>query len=143
MTPIEPNKPEPFNSKIYISCSEYLGIEDETVFSFELDRQPGAGSSREISCYFCCYVFDWACIGVVVHVDLKPPVARYLAGVRNKITQEFVPSDHVLRAGCKLRNLRHENSVANFLTDFRNISLNIQEMNDRDKWDRFISGLKN
>ena len=61
---------------------------------------------------------------------------------KQKVGQEFVPSDHVRRARDKLRNLKHSTTVAKYLMEFRNTVLTIPEMHDGEKWDRFISGLK-
>lgn len=56
---------------------------------------------------------------------------------------EFVPQDSERRNRDKLRNLRQTSSVAGYLTIFRNLVIGIPGMNEAEKLDRFIAGLRN
>lgn len=61
---------------------------------------------------------------------------------KNKVSREFVPSDHAKRARDRLRRLRQTNSVSRYLSEFKNTILAIANMSDEEKMDRFIGGLK-
>lgn len=55
---------------------------------------------------------------------------------------EFIPKDHEQRARDRLRNLKQSGSVSKYLSEFRNITLSINDMTVGEKIDRFVSGLK-
>lgn len=55
---------------------------------------------------------------------------------------EFIPADHTRRAGDKLKQLKQIGSVERFVSEYRNLILMIGDMNDGEKVDRFVDGLK-
>lgn len=61
---------------------------------------------------------------------------------RNALLSEFVTSDHTRRARDKLRSLKQMNSVEKYLPEYRNLILMIGDMNEGEKVDRFVDGLK-
>ena len=58
------------------------------------------------------------------------------------VVKEFVLEDHVRRARDRLRKLQQTTSVSKYLAEFRNIVLNIPDISNGEKWDRFCDGLK-
>ena len=69
-------------------------------------------------------------------------IPKTWAEFQNAIFQEFVPFDSTQRARDKLRKLIQRTSVSEYLTEFRNLTLTITGMNEEEKVDRFIQGLK-
>lgn len=64
------------------------------------------------------------------------------AELEASVVKEFVPFDSVQRSRDKLKRLIQKTSVSTYLSEFRNIVLTIPEINDGEKLDRFIQGLK-
>jgi len=60
----------------------------------------------------------------------------------NLVIQEFVPQDSAVRARDKLSKLKQKTSVSAYLSEFRNIVINIQDMSEGEKLARFCEGLK-
>lgn len=58
------------------------------------------------------------------------------------IRKEFVPTNAVKSAREKLKRLAQHSSVAAYVRDFRNLALQIPDMSDAEKLDRFVTGLK-
>lgn len=58
------------------------------------------------------------------------------------VQNEFIPQDSVRRSREKLRFLVQRTSVSSYLAQFRNLVIGIPGMNDDEKLDRFVSGLK-
>jgi len=58
------------------------------------------------------------------------------------LLQEFVPFDSVQRSKDKLRKHFQKGSVSSYLSQFRNISILIPNMNEGEQVDRFCQGLK-
>ena len=69
-------------------------------------------------------------------------IPKTWAEFQNAIFQEFVPFDSTQRARDKLRKLIQRTSVSDYLTEFRNLTLTITGMNEEEKVDRFVQGLK-
>lgn len=69
-------------------------------------------------------------------------VSNTWADFKNAVIREFVPSDHAKRARDKLRKLKQTRTVVRYLSDFRNIILTIPGMQEDEKVDRIIEGLK-
>lgn len=61
---------------------------------------------------------------------------------KNAVSREFVSAEHVKRACDCLLKLQLSKSVSIYLEEFRNIVLNIGGMQEDEKIDRFIEGLK-
>lgn len=55
---------------------------------------------------------------------------------------ECVPSDHTRRARDRLRELKQTGSVEKYLSEYRNITLMINDVSEGEKVDRFVDGLK-
>ena len=58
------------------------------------------------------------------------------------LVQEFVPYDSVQRSRDKLRRLVQRTSVSTYLSEFRNTIIAVPGMNEGEKVDRFVQGLK-
>ncbi len=65
-----------------------------------------------------------------------------MAGFQNILIAEFVPLNFRREARNKLRGLRQQASVDDYVTEFRNTELHIPNMADDEKFDRFCEGLK-
>lgn len=55
---------------------------------------------------------------------------------------EFVPDDNIRRIRDRLRRLRQSSFVSNYLSAARNMILNISDMTDGEKFERFANGLE-
>lgn len=61
---------------------------------------------------------------------------------RAVLMTEFIPADHKRRARDKLRRLKQTSSVEKYLSEYPNSTLQIGDMNEGEKVDRFVEGLK-
>lgn len=142
MTSIKPNKPEAYNGKRdFLAVHTWLYKMEQYFHLIQMVNPEMQLAENDRVTFAASFLTGPASTWwfTLVQGEQLPTTWKEF---RDKVSQEFVPSDHVRRARDKLRNLRHESSVAKYLTDFRNISLTIPDMNDGEKWDRFISGLK-
>ena len=60
----------------------------------------------------------------------------------NAVRAEFVPQDSMRRSRDRLRRLVQRASVSSYLNEFRNLVLNIPNMTEDEKLDKFCAGLK-
>lgn len=58
------------------------------------------------------------------------------------VLNKFIPTDHIRRSRDKLRRLRQNASVSNYLAEFRNCILTINDMSEGELLDHFVLGLK-
>ena len=75
----------------------------------------------------------------VVHENKVPPTWE---AFKLLVETEFVPQDSVVRARDRLNKLRQKTSVASYLSEFRNMVIDIPDMSETEKLARFCEGLK-
>lgn len=68
--------------------------------------------------------------------------AETKADFEQPVRQEFIPEDHERRASQKLCTVRQNGSVATYINSFRNITLTVPDLHEKEKWDRFVTGRK-
>ena len=75
----------------------------------------------------------------IVHEGKVPPTWE---AFKLLVETEFVPQDSTIRARDRLNKLKQRRSVADYLSEFRNVVIDIPDMSEGEKLARFTEGLK-
>lgn len=139
---LKPNKPEAFdgnreflivNTRLY-SVEKYLNLSklsSPTTPLMDHDKKKFASSYLKQNAAVWWYNLVNSPSVPITWEDFKAAVVR-----------ESVPVDHTRRARDKLRNLKQTSSAEKYLSEYRNTVLMIGKINEGEKVDRFVDGLK-
>lgn len=139
---LKPNKPDAFDGKRYFlavsTClfkvQQYLSLSALSNHSTEITDEKRIMFA---SSYMTNMVASWW-YTVVQSVHTPSTWHEF----RMLVLNEFVPADHIRRTLDRLRRLKQTTSVSEYLAEFRNCLLMINDMSEGERFDRFVQGLK-
>lgn len=139
---LKPNKPEPYDgTRDYLKVNTWLYTIERYLSLTQLASPTAAISDHNRISFASSYLKGNAAV-LWFNMVNNSRIPTSWDEFKTMIIGEFVPADHTQRARDKLRKLRQISSVEKYLSEYRNIVLMISDINEGEKLDRFIDGLR-
>lgn len=139
---LKPNKPDTYDGKRdFLTVNAWLYQVEQYLSLIQLGSPDALISDHNQISFASSYLKGNAAVWWFNLINSNSSPTTW-ALFRESIVNEFVPADHARRARDKLRKIKQTGSVEKYLAEYRNIVLTINDMNDGEKMDRFVEGLK-
>lgn len=139
---LKPNKPEAYDgTRDYLLVNTWIYNVEQYLNLSQLSSQNVVVSDHNRIAFASSYLKKNAAVWWFNKVN-SPESPTTWDSFKNALTAEFIPEDHCRRARNCLRKIRQTSSVEKYLAEFRNVVLMISDMNESEKVDRFLNGLK-
>lgn len=139
---LKPNKPETYDgTRDFVNVSTWLYKVEQFLSLTQLSAPTTIITDHNRIAFASSYLSGNAAIWWF-HLVSSATTPTTWESFKAALMNEFIPRDHDRRARDKLRTLKQTTSVEKYLAEYRNITLMIGDMNDGEKVDRFVDGLK-
>lgn len=139
---LKPNKPEAYDgSRDYVKVNTWLYMIEQYLNLTQLSAPNIVINDHNRISFASSYLKENAAVWWYHLVNLQSTPTTW-DSFKEALLAEFIPVDHTRRARDKLRKLKQTSSVERYLSEYRNITLMINDMSEGEKVDRFVDGLK-
>lgn len=139
---LKPNKPEAYDgTRDYVTVNTWLYTVEQYLNLAQLSSPNVVINDHNKIALSSSYLKDndsawW------YHLVKSPNTPSTWESFKSSLILKLVPADHTRRARDKFRKIKQLGSVEKYLSEFRNVILMIGDINEAEKVDRFVDGLK-